>query len=348
MVTRPTPEGRTVETVSSLHEIPVEELAAGTAIKRRLRVAELADGSWVELPIVVARGARPGPVLYVGGGIHGDETNSVAIVSRLAHEVDPAALAGTLIAVTVQSPLAFRIHHRLPIGAFIRSPMDQNPIDVFHSFPGDPEGNLAAVVAHVLFDGFMMKAACILDVHTPTTGGRYAPFAFLPPTRCGAIVERCEELARVFGADFILANDKGMYVGDKNPHTVAAERGKVAFGIELGEGGRLEPEEIDRGLRGLHNVMRALGMLAGKPETIGRRMVIRTMTVIRSTRAGILRLRVGLQDDVRRGDVVATVTDVFGDVVEEIVAPHDGPVVRITTFPTVGSGERVVQLGVAR
>jgi predicted deacylase len=42
------------------------------------------------------------------------------------------------------------------------------------------------------------------------------------------------------------------------------------------------------------------------------------------------------------------VHDVFGDVVEEIRAPHAGPVVRITTFPIVSSTERVVQLGVPR
>jgi predicted deacylase len=328
--------------------IDVKAVSPGTMVKRRVPAVELPDGSWVDLPVIVVRGARPGPVIYVGAGVHGDETTSVAIASRLARELDATQLAGTVIAVPVQSPLAFRIQHRLPIDQFVKSPMDQNPCDVFHAFPGDPKGNMASMVAHILFDRLMSQAEYIFDVHTPTTGGRYAPFAFLPPTRCGAVVDRCEELAKVFGADFILANDKGMYVGDKNPHVVAAERGKVAFGIEVGEGGRLDAEEVERGLRGLHNIMRALSMLPGEPEVFGRRLMIRTMTVIRSTRAGLLRLRVGLQDEVAKGQVVATITDVFGDVIEEIVAPHAGPVARITTFPTVPSNERVVQLGVAR
>jgi predicted deacylase len=325
-----------------------EAVAPGTTLERRVRAVEEADGAWVEIPVVVTCGSRPGPVLFVGGGVHGDETNSVAIVARLVHETDAKELAGTLIAIPVQSPVAFRTQHRLPLAHYMKSPMDQSPIDVFHSFPGDPNGNMAAVIAHVLFDGFMSKADLVLDIHTPTTGGRYAPFVFLPPTRCGAVVDRCEELGKVFGADFILANDKGMYVGDKNPHVVAAERGIPAFGIELGEGGRLEDEEIDRGIRGLRNIMRAIGMLPGETEVFGRREVIRTMTVIRSTRAGLLRVVVGLREEVRKGQVVATITDIFGRVTEEIVAPHAGPVVRVTTFSTVGSGERVVQLGVKR
>jgi predicted deacylase len=94
--------------------------------------------------------------------------------------------------------------------------------------------------------------------------------------------------------------------------------------------------------------MRAIKMLPGEVETFGRRLVIRTMTVIRSSRAGMLRLRVALNEEVQEGQIVATITDVFGDVVEEIMVPHGGPVVRITTHPTIPSGERVIQLGVAR
>ena len=48
------------------------------------------------------------------------------------------------------------------------------------------------------------------------------------------------------------------------------------------------------------------------------------------------------------GESQLGVTDIFGDVVEGIRAPHAGPVVRITTFPIVSSSERVVQLGVPR
>jgi predicted deacylase len=324
------------------------KLTRGQRTRTRLRAVELPEGTWVELPLQVVRGAKPGPVMYLGAAIHGDEINPVEIVSTIARDIDVGELSGTLLVVPVQNPLAFQTQQRLPFAHLIKSPMDQNPADVFHSFPGDPAGNVAAIIAHVLWDRLMRHADYVLDLHTPTTGGRYAPFTFLPPTRCGEVVHTAEALAKAFGADFILANDKGMYVGDKNPHVVAAERGKVAFGIELGEGSKLEPVEVERGVRGLRNVLRAVGMIPGKPEEFGRRFVMRTMTVIRASRGGLLRLRVDLNDEVKANQVVATVTDVFGDVVEEIRAPHAGPVVRITTFPIVSSSERVVQLGVPR
>jgi predicted deacylase len=324
------------------------DLERGQRVKHLIRAVELPDASWVELPMMVVRGARPGPVMYLGAAIHGDEINGVEIVARVAREINVSELNGTILAVPVQNPMAFRIQHRYPLGHMLKSPMDQNPADVWASFPGDVNGNTAAVIAHILFEQLMVQSDYMIDIHTPTTGGKYAPFAFLPPPRCGAIVERAEALAKAFGADFILANDKGMYVGDKNPHVVAADHGVIAFGVELGEGGRLDPIEVERGVRGVLNVLRAVSMLPGAVESSGRRMVIRTMSVIRARRAGLLHLRVGLGEEVAAGQVVATVTNVFGEIVEEISSSHAGPVVRLTTFPIVSTGERVAQLGIPR
>ena len=107
----------------------------------------------------------------------------------------------------------------------------------------------------------------MVDVHTPTTGGRYAPFAFLPPTRCGNVVREAEGLAAAFGADYILANDKGMYVGEKNPHTVLAERGVPAFGaVEIGEGGRVDEEDMSAACSGVYNVLKKVRMLPAIPR----------------------------------------------------------------------------------
>ena len=324
------------------------QLKRGTRESKRVRIAELADGTWVEIPLMVIRGQQSGPVFYLGAAFHGDEVAGVEIVARLAAQLEPARLRGTLLVVPVQNPLAFQVQHRYFVGHMLHSPMDQNPADPWASFPGDPGGNLAALIAHALFDQLMRHCHYMIDVHTPTTGGRYAPFAFLPPTRCGNVVREAEALASSFGADYILANDKGMYVGDKNPHTVLAERGVPAFGVEIGEGGRIDEDDVARGLQGVYNVLMKVGMLTGEPQILGRRMVIRTMHVIRATRGGLLHLKAKLNDEIEAGQIVATVVNPFGETVEEIRTEKAGPVVRIATVPIVSTGERVIQLGVKR
>jgi predicted deacylase len=325
------------------------KLVRGERTRTRLRVHELADGSWMELPVVILRGAKPGPIFYLGAAFHGDEINGTEVVNCFARTLDLRTLRGTIILVPVQNPLAFQIQHRYAFGHFLKSPMDMSPADPWHCFPGDAHGNMASIHAYVVFEKLLKHADYVIDVHTPTTGGRYAPFAFLPPTRLTNANKEAEDLATAFGADFILSTNEGVYVQEPTPHVMMAKRGAIAMGIEVGEGGRLDEETTVRGVQGLENVFRKIGMIEDDNyHKIGRRMVITSMTIVRASRGGLLHRMVELNQEVAEGQLVATVTDVFGEVVEEIHAPHAGPVVRIVTFPIVAAGERAVQLGVPR
>lgn len=313
-----------------------------------IRAIQLADGSWVDFPLIIVAGANPGPTFYVGAAIHGDEINGIEIVNQVAAQVDPKALAGTILAVPVQNPLGLRNQHRFPLGQLLKSPLDQSPADMWASFPGNPEGNTTELMTSILYEQVISHAEVLLDIHTPTTGGRYAPFAFLPPSRFGVLARRAEELARAFGVDFILDAEQGIYVSDGTPHVVLTTKGAVGFGVELGEGGRLEAEPVERGVRGLTNLLCFLRMLPGPVESFGRQTVIRRMTPVRCRHGGLLHLETELGSELAAGQPIATITNVFGEVVETIRAPHAGPLVRITTFPTVTSGERVAQIGVLR
>jgi hypothetical protein len=321
------------------------KLTRGERRRISLSVLELVDGSRLEIPALILRGAKPGPVFYLGAGIHGDEVNGVEIVARLCQAIDLRDLGGTLILVPSQSPQALQAQHRYAVGHLLRSPLDQSPADPWVAFPGDRNGNIASQLAYTLYTQLMQHADYLVDLHTPTTGGRYAPFAFLPPRSAGESVVESKRLAQQFGADFILDTNQGVYVQDQSPHVVMAKKGAVALGLEVGEGGQLDPEVTERGLRGIRNMMRAVGMLEGQSEAFGARVVIASMKVIRATRGGLLHRKVRLNDEVKRGQLLATVTNLFGEVVEEIVSPQDGPVVRVATLPAVSAGDRVVQLG---
>jgi uncharacterized protein len=72
------------------------------------------------------------------------------------------------------------------------------------------------------------------------------------------------------------------------------------------------------------------------------------MNVTRAKRAGLVHLKVALNDSVAEGQVMAAITNIFGELVEEIKAPIAGPIVRIATFPIVNAGERIIQIGVPR
>lgn len=317
----------------------------GTKATGSLTVLELVDASRVEYPIVVIAGKQSGPTLYVGAAIHGDEVNGIEIVHEVIRNIDPPQLTGDVICVPMQNPLALRMQHRLPLQLLNKSPMDQFPADPWMCFPGDRNGNSPQIMAAALFE-LMKDVDAIVDIHTPTTGGKYVPFIFLPPPGVGGTWDKSMQLARAFGPDFILAAKEGVYVMDGTVHVVMAEHGIPAFGVELGEGGRVDRSLSERGAKGVLNVMRAMGMIEGPIEELARTRVVESMTPLRTMRGGLLHVHAEHGAELAEGDLVATVRDRFGDVVETIKASHGGPFMRITTFATVAAGERVAQIGV--
>ncbi len=313
----------------------------GASVRHALDLVELADGLRVTLPLLLVNGAHEGPRLYLGAGIHGDEVTSIAILGQALAGVRPAELRGSLVGVLVQNPLALHADHRIPVGHYLKSPLDQSPIDPWVSFPGNPDGPLAEVLAHALFQ-LITQCDYAIDMHTPTRGGRYVPISILPPPALGAPARRAEALAVAFGSGYIMKTDTGMYVRDGILCVEATKRDVPAFTFEIGEGGRLEPELVTLGARCVGNALRHLGMLPGAVEPPARVVRMREFVGVRSRRAGLLFTDARLGDRVERGQPLARILSVYGDEVERIEAPAGGLFVRTTTLSTVAAGERVV------
>ena len=266
-------------------EIDALTVPPGGRARTQIDLVELADGSKVNLPVVVINGAKPGPRLYLGAAIHGDEVNGVSILSEALAKIDPVSLAGSILCVPVQHPLSFYADHRIPLSQFMKSPLDQAPIDAWTCFPGDANGNLAQIVAAALFR-LIRQCSCAIDIHTPTRGGRYVPIAIVPCLRLGAPAEQALWLAEQFATGYIMKTDQGMYVSDGILCVEATRAGVPAFTFEVGEGGRLEAPMIAEGARCVHNVLVGLGMIAGERRLPPASHVMRTFLGLRAHRGG--------------------------------------------------------------
>ncbi len=328
----------------SVFEIEGLAVPAGEERRGSVPVLSLADGSSMALPLRVMHGARPGPVLYLGAAIHGDEVNGVAILARALSLVDPAALRGSVVCIPVQHPLALLADHRLPLAQFLKSPLDQVPADAWTCFPGDARGNVAQIVAATLFR-VIERCTAVIDVHTPTRGGRYVPIAILPGPGLAASAASLA-LGTAMGTGWVVAGTEGMYVAPGILCVEAARAGIPALTFEIGEGGRLEEECVATGARCVLNGMRHLGMLDSAIEAPPVTHLMRGFLGLRASRGGLLTTIAALGSQVRRGDLLCRITGVFGDTLETVVAPQDGLFVRATTMATVSQGERVATLGV--
>lgn len=330
--------------MSKSFEIAGLRIAPGEKKRGLMPVLNLADGSDVSLPLLVLNGAKDGPTVYLGAAIHGDEVNGIAILARALAGVDPAKLSGRIICVPVQHPLALQADHRLPVSQFLKSPLDQVPHDAWTCFPGDKSGNIAQIFAAAIFS-LIKQSDYALDIHTPTRGGRYVPIAILPHANCGAAASRAEKMAHDLGGGWIMKGDKGMYVSDGILCVEACKAGVPCFTFEIGEGGRLEEESVATGARCVLNLLKSLQMIDGEIEPAKKTYVMRDFLGIRANAGGLLVPAASLGDEVKKGDLLCRVLNIYGDEVQLVTAPQDGVFVRTTTMGSVSQGERVATLG---
>src|SRR5215510_3700862 len=93
------------------------------------------------IPVTIANGAAPGPVLALVGGTHGSEYTSILALQRLRRELEPTRMRGAAILVHMANPPAFygrRVYY---------GPDGKNLNRVY---PGKADGTVSERMAHAI------------------------------------------------------------------------------------------------------------------------------------------------------------------------------------------------------
>lgn len=307
------------------------EIRPGT--KHKLTSMPMTDfvGMRMAVPVWIARGARPGKTLAVTAGIHGDELNGVEIARRVFVETDPQQLAGTLVVLPVLNRHGFLAGNR-----YMSDRRDLN-----RAFPGNANGSSAGITAHSVFKPVILRSDALIDLHTASDTR-----VNLPQIRTNLHSPAALDLARSFGVGIVL-NDAGP---EGSLRRSALDAGVPAIIYEAGGVHVLELDEIERGVAGVLNVMRHLGMIdaAGEPP--------QPATVYNQTRwlrvppgaAGMFLTKLKVGDEVRRGDLLGTVVDLFSDKETPINSTDDGLIIGMEKPNIVYTGDALFHLGLEK
>lgn len=310
---------------------PPDPDALPPATRRRVahRLFTLADGAPVDLPVTIVRGARPGPRVLAVAGIHGDEFEGVAGLQEAVAALDPADLAGALVALHVAHPPAFRAVRRT-------SPLDG--LDLNRSFPGSPDGTPSQRLAHHLLEGYVRPAGFVLSMHSWSASGLVVPYVEFPggeseAARLGLAAARC------LGLELLRTSrwHPGLLVANAVALGIPAIEVEIGgLGVSYDTNARLYAEIVARCLRHL----RALP--GDAPPTPGSRVV--RHVEVGAPAGGLLRRLKEPGDTVARGEPIATVRDLWGAVQTDVTSPVDGIVAACRFCPSVNPGDRVATL----
>lgn len=272
-------------------------------------VAPTADGTRISIPVTAVVGEAEGPRVACVAGVHGDEYEGITALLELAEELDPADLAGTLVAVPVANPPAFRAGTRV-------NPVDG--VDMNRIFPGDADGTVTERLAHGLFFDVVDGVDFLATLHGHTGDSLTVPYVEYPSA--SPVTAGSEAAARAFGAGYVDATDwhEGLLPA------AASRAGVPAIEPEVGGMGATLPDRRALYKRGVRNVLAHLGVLAhgsgpdvDDPTEIGRHKLY-------APSGGVLRWSVEIDEPIEAGDRLAAIVDYWGRELGAVTSPADG------------------------
>jgi predicted deacylase len=308
--------------------------APGQRAQGFVTIGETASGP-IQFPVVILNGADDGEILCLTSGVHATEYAPIDAVMRTIQAVDVATLRGAVIAVPVVNMRKFDSRKR-----FV-SPLDG--MNLNKVAPGRADGSISEILARVLLDEIISLASVHIDLHAGDLGEMLLPFAGYALTGNPELDAQGQALARLYSPKLIsLADSSGKIppFSDGIAHA-ATRRGVVSIFAESGGNGTLEEADVKIHLDGVANVMRYLRMIDGAPGASGPHVFARDRNVVRARRAGLLRLRVKIGDEVVAGQEVAEVCNVFGEVVESIRSSGDGIAGLVWAHKVVNTGDPI-------
>ena len=312
--------------IDTLDEVVARPLF-GTAEQFYLPLPSLPSGSGVSLPVMVVTGARPGPTVWISAAIHGDEIIGTEIIRQLLGRLDPAAMAGMLLAVPVVDVYGFNRESR-----YLPERRDLN-----RSFPGTPTGSLAARLAHVFSTEIVSRCSAGIDLHTGS-GGR----SNVAQVRGDLTDPAFMELAGIFDARVTVGSDT--IVGSLRKHCVDA--GILYLIYEAGEAERFDQHGVAVGLDGCLRVLGHLGLVE-HPATSDRNdehFVGTDAGWVRADHSGVFVPTIELGNVVVAGQELGDVGDTFGGSRRRVRAPVAGMVIGLAVHPLVEAGDALVHL----
>lgn len=313
-----------MDDVMKINHIPILQGEKKTLF---LPMPSLYDCTPITMPVHVIRGTKPGPCLCVTAAIHGDEVNGVEIVRRLIKKNVLKHIAGTLIAIPIVNVYGFLYQDRYL--------MDRR--DLNRSFPGSPKGSPASRLAHLISTEILPHATHCIDLHSGSLQRTN-----LPQIRADLDMEGLLPLAQAFSAPVIL----DAKLRDGSMRQFADDKLIPFLLYEAGESLRFDELSIKVGVHGILNVMHQLNMITLKKTFHGKveSAIAKQAYWVRSPCSGLLIKYKHLGKFVKKGEILAKISNPMGHEEHKVLSPLDGIIIAQSNMPMIYEGAAIFNI----
>jgi len=298
------------------------------------------QGNESYLPISILKGTTNGPVFTIVAGVHGVEYPPIIAMQELLGKIDEKELKGTLIIIPIANVSSF----------FTRTPYEnpQDGVNLNRTFPGDVSGTLTQQIAHFITESIIPATDIFLDIHGGDAPEDLLPFVcYYRNDKKPDQTALAARLSETSGFEYVVSY--AYTITDEEPAKYAfkqaVQSGKTGLSIECGKLGNVQPEAVNLIKIGVRNMLNEMGMY---PYTFEHKSTITHLndqTYIKASRQGIFYSTYEAGDELQVGDKIGYITDVFGEVIAEYVAPVSGTILYKIGTPPVNVDDTLVCIG---
>ena len=257
-------------------------------------------GGAIRCPVGLVNGAEDGPRLSITAGVHGTEYVAQEAAIRFFRELDPKTVRGAVGFIFIVNVPGWEAAETFA------NPMDGQNLN--RIFPGNTNGTVSFVIAHRVVELLSNWGKWHIDMHGGDASEWLNPFAIFHRTGKPEVDSASEQMARLWDTEVVwsMTHQSGY------PGTLVgtlSDRGIPSIVAESGYLSTYNEPEIAVHVKGARNVMRAFGLLDGKPEHTRSRdpLMMTENWVAYATRGGVFHPQVKPGDRVRgrpgdRGD----------------------------------------------
>jgi hypothetical protein len=305
-----------------------ETILPGESKTIDVEIAKLHSMTKLKIPVIIERSKVDGPTVLFSACLHGDEINGTEIVRQIIRKKINKPKRGTIICIPI-----------INIFGFINQTREfPDKRDLNRVFPGSKNGSLASRFAHFLVTEIIPKVDYAIDFHAGGASRFNAPQIRIVPNNL-----ELKELATIFNAPFTLYS-KNISGSFRNACT------KTGVKMLLFEGGKsLDLNEMvtQEGVEGTMRFLKHLDMLNPKKEltVFGEKTIfIEKSNWIRANFSGMFHGLVKIGSFVKKGDLLAMISDPYGKVEHKLKAPNDGYIINVNDAPIVYQGDAVFHI----
>lgn len=283
----------------------------------------------ITIPATLICGRESGETITISAGVHSREYIGIETLIRLAQELTPEMVQGTILLL-----------HCCNYKGFLSRSSDVMPQDgknLNRVFPGAADGTPTQKLAAFLESEIIGHTDYLVDLHSGGFCEALVPHVYYHGAAKPSVCAESFRIAEMTSAKFLVRSEtkNGFY-------SHAGQCGVPAIILERGGCGLLHEEEVRQDLADVKNILRGLGFLLDLPAKVYPHRLAQNGRYLDAPASGCWYPKKQPGDWIRAGELLGEIRDIYAQPLHRVFAETDGVVLYQTASLGIEAGAPMI------